>query len=178
MPHELAEGTRWWAVHTRANFERTVQHQLDGSPVEVFLPTYRTFSRRTDRRKIITLPLFSGYLFVRVDLSRFDQRVAILRTRGVVRIVGGPNGPEPIPDDQIESVACMCQSDRLLEPWGSIERGKRVRVVSGGLAGVTGVVVDIKGKGRKLVCNVELLGRSVATELRPEDVEALDRFGE
>jgi transcription antitermination factor NusG len=70
----------------------------------------------------------------------------------------------------------LCNSERLLEPWGKIEVGKRVRIVSGGLAGVIGVVIDIKGKGKKIICNVEMLGRAVATELRPEDVEAVGRF--
>jgi transcription termination/antitermination protein NusG len=176
MTWSLKEGTHWWAVSTRANFERTVEEQLAGHAIKTFLPTYRTFSRRTDRKKVITLPLFSGYLFVHVDLSVFDTRVAVLRTRGVVRVVGGPDGPEPIPDIQIDNVVRLCGTDRLLEPWGHIEVGKPVRIVNGGLAGVTGVVVDIKGKNKKIICNVELLGRAVATELRPEDVEALGRF--
>jgi transcription termination/antitermination protein NusG len=176
MSYSLKDGIHWWAINTRANFERTVQDQLVGHNVEVFLPTFKTFSRRKDRKKIVSLPLFAGYLFVRVDLTAFDTRVAILRARGVAKIVGGPEGPAPVPEEQIESVMRLCSSDRLLEPWGKIEIGKRVRVVAGGLAGVTGVVVDIKGKNKKIICNVELLGRAVATELRPEDLEAIDRF--
>jgi transcription termination/antitermination protein NusG len=176
MPYTLTDGTHWWALHTRANFERTVEDQLAGRTLQTFLPTFRTFSRRKDRKKVITLPLFSGYIFVRTDLSVFETRVAVLRTRGVAKIVGGPNGPVPIPDEQIESVMALCASDRLLEPWGKIEVGKHVRIVSGGLAGVTGVVVHIVGKGKKIICNIELLGRAVATELKPEDLEAINRF--
>ncbi|MBI5537939.1 MAG: hypothetical protein HY898_34775 [Deltaproteobacteria bacterium] len=176
MPYNLKEGVHWWAINTRANFERTVEEQLVGRSLPAFLPTYRTFSTRKDRKKIVTLPLFRGYLFAHVDLSVFETRVAILRARGVAKIVGGPDGPEPVPDEQIETVTRLCASDRLLEPWGKIEVGKRVRIVSGGLTGVTGVVVDIKGKNKKIICNVELLGRAVATELRPEDIEAIGRF--
>ncbi len=176
MPYNLKDGIHWWAIHTRANFERTVEEQLAGRELRLFLPTYRTFSRRKDRKKVITLPLFSGYLFVHTDLTAFDTRVAILRARGVAKIVGGPEGPEPIPEEQIQSVMQLCDTDRLLEPWGCIEIGKRVRIVSGGLAGISGVVIDIVGKGKKIICNVELLGRAVATELRPEDLEAVDRF--
>lgn len=176
MTYKLQEGVHWWAVRTRANFERVVDEQLSRRALESFLPTYRTFSRRTDRKKVISLPLFGGYLFVHVDLSDFDKRVAILRARGVAKIVGGPEGPEPVPDDQVLSVRRLCTSDRLLEPWGKLEVGKRVRIVSGGLSGVTGVVADIKGKNKKIICNIELLGRAVATELRPEDLEAMGRF--
>ena len=176
MTYKLQDGVHWWALRTRANFERTVHEQLARRPLEAFLPTYRTFSRRTDRKKVITLPLFSGYLFVHLDLAEFDNRVAILRTRGVANIVGGPHGPEPIPDPQIENIMRLCSTDRLLEPWGRIEVGKPVRIVSGGLSGITGVVIDIKGKNKKIICNVELLGRAVATELRPDDLEAIGRF--
>jgi len=176
MPYILQEGVLWWAISTRANFERKVEEQISARSIETFLPTYRTFSRRTDRKKIVTLPLFRGYLFARVDLSVFDLRVAILRARGVARIVGGPDGPEPIPEQQIASVRTLCATDRLLEPWGRIEVGKPVRIISGGLLCVTDVVIDIKGKNKKIICNVEMLGRAVATELRPEDLEAVERF--
>lgn len=174
MAFKLKEGVRWWALKTRANFERTVQDQLTSKSLEAFLPTYRTWSRRTDRQKIITLPLFSGYLFVHTDLTVFDHRVAVLRTRGLAKIIGGPEGPEPVSDREIDNIKLLCGSDRMLEPWARIEVGKPVRIMSGGLAGVTGVVVEIAGKGKRIVCNVELLGRAVAAELKAEDVEPLD----
>lgn len=176
MAFQLRDGLHWWAVHTRANFERTVEQQLAGRGLEAFLPTYRTFSQRKDRRQVISLPLFAGYVFVHTELAKFENRVAVLRARGVVQIVGTPGGPEPVPDWEIDNVVRLCQSDRLLEPWGHLEAGTPVRVVSGALAGVTGIIVEVKGKGRRLICSIELLGRAVAAELRPEDVEALNRF--
>jgi transcription antitermination factor NusG len=177
MPYVLKQGLRWWAVRTRANFERTVAEQLEGKSYETFLPQYRTFSRRTDRKKIISLPLFGGYVFARTELDAVGKRVGILRARGVVAIIGGPDGPEPVKDHEIDSIRVLCSSDRMLEPWGQIEVGKQVRIVSGGLAGVTGVVVDVAGRGKRIICNVELLGRAVAAELRHEDLEVLGRFG-
>lgn len=176
MSYVLKEGLHWWAIHTRAHFERMVQQQLIARSLQTLLPTYRTYSRRKDRKKVITLPLFAGYLFVHTDLTSLDTRVAVLRARGVTQIVGGPDGPLPVPDQEIENVTRLCSSDRLLEPWGRIEVGKRVRVVSGGLAGVTGVVLDVLGKGRKIICNIELLGRAVAAELHQEDLETIGRF--
>lgn len=173
MAFQLKDGVRWWALKTRANFERTVLTQVEGKSFEAFLPTYRAFSRRTDRKKIISLPLFSGYLFVRTDLTVFEHRVALLRTRGLVKIIGGPDGPEPVNDREIDNIKTLCASDRMLEPWARIEVGKPVRIVSGGLSGVTGVVVDVVGKGKRIVCNVELLGRAVAAELKADEVEPL-----
>jgi len=176
MAYTLLEGTHWWALRTKANFERTVANQLVGAPFEPFLPTYRTYSRRKDRRKLIDVPLFSGYVFVRTDLSVFENRVRVLQTRGMVSIVGGPEGPVPVAEHEIASVRCMCESDRLLEPWSRIGVGKPVRIVSGGLAGVVGVVVEVKGKGRRIICNVSLLNRAVAAELQADEVEPVSPF--
>lgn len=171
MAFPLKTGPHWWALRTRANFERKVLAQLTLKTFEAFLPTYKCASKRADRKKILELPLFSGYLFVRTELSVFDKRIAILRTPGVVSIVGSPSGPEPIPDIQIDSVIKICQSKRVLEPVSQLEAGTPVRIVNGALSGVSGVVVEVRGKGRKIVCNVDLLGRAVAAELNPDDLE-------
>ncbi len=176
MAFSLKEGMRWWALRTRSNFERTVEEQLVGKSFETFLPTYRAYSRRVDRKKLITLPLFAGYMFVRTDLVGFAHRVAILQTRGLVKIIGGPEGPLPVRDAEIENLKMLCCSDRLLEPCGCVQAGDHVRVVSGGLVGVTGVVVDIVGKGKRIICNVELLGRAVAAELKADEIELVGRL--
>lgn len=181
MTYSIVPGAHWWALMTKGNFEKTVVDQLEGRRLEAFLPTYRAFSKRKDRRKIITLPLFSGYVFVRTVLGDPDNRIRILQTRGVVRIIGGNEGPIPVRESEINSIRKLCESERLLEPWARIEVGKPVRIISGGLAGVIGVVVEVKGKGRRIVCNVNLLGRAVAAELQAEEVEpvtVLDTLGD
>ncbi len=176
MAYELKEGTHWWALRTRSHFEKTVADQLLGRKLEAFLPTYRTFSKRKDRRKVIDLPLFSGYLFVYTDLTVRENRMHVLQTRGMVKIIGGPDGPVPVRPHEIDSIRVLCGSERLLEPWSRVEVGKPVRIVSGGLAGVIGVVVDIKGKGKRIVCNINLLNRAVAAELKAEEVEPVGPF--
>ena len=176
MAFHIAEGTHWWALRTKSNFEKTVADQLLSRKLEAFLPTYRAFSKRKDRRKVITLPLFSGYLFVHTNLSEYKNRLQVLQTRGMVKIIGGPEGPVPVRPHEIDSIRLLCDSERLLEPVARIEVGKPVRIVSGGLAGVIGVVVEIKGKGKRIVCNVDLLNRAVAAELKPDEVEAIGPY--
>jgi transcription antitermination factor NusG len=176
MTYKIIEGAHWWALRTKANFEKTVADQLGGRQLEAFLPTYRTFSKRKDRRKIITLPLFSGYVFVHTNLSDFDNRLRVSQTRGVVKIIGGPEGPVPVRTSEIDNIRVLCDSERLLEPWARIEVGKPVRIVSGGLAGVIGVVVEVKGKGKRIICNVNLLNRAVAAELQADEVEPVGPF--
>lgn len=174
MTFQIAEGVHWWAIRTRSNFERKVEQQLTSRDVEAFLPTYQRPSNRKDRRVWVTAPLFSGYLFVHADLSEMASRVEVLRTRGLVNIVGGPLGPVPIPAFEIENVRLLCDSDKMVAPWERVHEGSVVRVISGGLAGVVGIVVEIKGKTKRLICNVDLLNRAVSAELGAEDIELLD----
>jgi transcription antitermination factor NusG len=174
MSYRVVEGTHWWAVRTRSNFERKVRDQLLGRRLEVFLPTYRKRSERKDRLVWLEAPLFSGYLFVRTDLSLLANRVNVLQARGLVSIVGGPDGPVAVPDFEIDNVRKLCESDRLVAPWNLVRQGAVVRVVSGGLAGVVGVVVEVRGRQKKIVCNVELLNRAVSAELGSDEVEVLD----
>ena len=174
MTYRVAEGVHWWAVRTRSNFERKVQQQLAARRFEVFLPTYRKPSRRTDRKVWLTAPLFSGYLFVHTDLSVIENRVGVLQARGLVNVVGSGNGPVPVADFEIESVRRLCDSDRMAQPWERVREGAVVRVISGGLAGVVGVVLEVRGKKRRIVCNVDLLNRAVAAELGSDEVEVLD----
>jgi transcription antitermination factor NusG len=82
----------------------------------------------------------------------------------------------PVHTSEIDSIRMLCDSDRLLEPLTRVEVGKPVRIVAGGLAGVVGVVAEVKGKGRRIICNVNLLGRAVAAELRPEDLEPVGPY--
>ena len=176
MTFRIPEGLHWWAIRTKANFEKTVFAQLTNRQFEAFLPTYKTYSRRKDRRAIVSLPLFPGYVFLHSNLTDRERRVGVMQTRGMVHILGGPEGPLPVRDHEITSLQVMCNSDRMLEPLGRIERGKTVRIVSGGLAGVIGIVAEIKGKGRRIICNVNLLGRAVAAELLPTDIEVVGPF--
>lgn len=174
MTFHIIDGEHWWALRTRSNFERTVARQLEALRLEAFLPTYRAVSKRKDRRVVNTLPLFSGYVFVKADLTDVDTRVNVYRVRGVVSVVGGSQGPIPVRCSEIDSIALLCKSQRMLEPWARLEVGKTIRIVRGGLAGVSGVLVEVGGQGKRIICNVELLGRAVAAQLQPDDIELCD----
>src|SRR5215470_15040410 len=75
----------WYAAYTCASHEKRVAGELGARDVEHFLPLYTSVRRRKDRRVNLELPLFPGYVFVRLALS---DRLRVLQIPSVVRLVG------------------------------------------------------------------------------------------
>jgi transcriptional antiterminator NusG len=164
---EMEDEPRWYAVHTRSHHERTVQKELKAQSFEVYLPEYRTMSKRKDRKKEIQRPLFPGYLFIRTPLTG-GKRIAVLQTKGVVRMVGTGYRPVPVPDHELESVRILLSSAGDAGPCPVAEKGQLVQVMEGPLRGVVGVVEETKK--RKIVVSVELVGRAVSATLDTDAV--------
>ena len=171
-PHQTCPP--WYVVHTRSRYEVKVHECLCSKALESFLPLIEIRSRRRDRRKFIKIPLFPGYLFVRTVLEP-DIYHEIIKTKGIVRIVGFNNHFSPVEPGKVESIQLMLASGRPLNPWASITKGKPVRIIDGPLRGAEGIVVNRKDQKRRLVVTIDLLKRSVAVELDEETVEPLSK---
>jgi transcription antitermination factor NusG len=161
----------WFALRLRSNFEKTTAQLLEYRGYEVFLPTYRTRRRWSDRVKEIEAPFFTGYLFCRIDMS---HRLPVLTTPGVVGIAGRGKIPEPVGDHEIAAVRTIVESGLFSQPWPFLTAGDRIRVEYGPLAGTEGILTCVKGNYR-LVASVSLLQRSVAVELDRDWVQPIDR---
>ena len=163
------EDIPWYVVQIHCRAETRVQMMLERKGLEVFLPRIIVPRMRRSRKILLHLPLFQGYLFVHthLDTRAYHQ---IIKVDGVVNLLGNGN-PTPVPVEQIESIRTIVAGDRHYYPWRYLERGKKVRVIEGPLAGVVGTLVARKEKKRRLVVTVELFQRSVAVELDEEAVE-------
>jgi transcription antitermination factor NusG len=159
----------WFALQVRTRHERWVASHLEGSGFELFLPLYKCRKRWSDRVKESELPLFPGYLFCRMDPQ---DRLPILKTPGVIQIVGFNRRPEPVDEVEISSLQRLVSSGIPNQPWPYIQVGEQVRVESGPLRGLEGRVVEFKGNHR-LVLSITLLQRSVAVEMDSAFVQAL-----
>lgn len=165
----------WYVIHTCCHHEVRVEGRLQQIGMEVFLPRIKVVRRWRDRKKTLHIPLFPGYLFVHDALEISPHYYEILKVPGVVRVLGGKNGLTPVDRETIDSIKISVASDRPYYPWPKLLKGKRVRVVEGPLAGVTGIVLEHKDKKRKVIIEVELFQRSMAVELEDEVVEPWDR---
>ena len=158
----------WYVLHTRSRHEETVRTGLTKKSVTVFLPKIATPSRRRDRRVVLQVPLFPGYIFVHTSLAP-EKHLNILKTVGAVRLIGSSKGPLPVPPGAIESLKIMVASDREVETGNTFRRGDRVMVTQGPFTGVSGVFVRFKGRTRIMV-NIEALGQFAAVEVQADDV--------
>jgi transcription antitermination factor NusG len=159
-------GSHWWAVYTRHQHERSIEEILLAKGFEVFLPLYESTRRWKDRRKVIALPLFPCYVFVRGGL---DRRLQVLTTPGVHMILSRGERIATIPEDEIEAIRKTIEGPFRVEPHPFLRCGERVRVVRGSLEGVEGVLIRKKNLYR-LVLSVEMLAQSVAVEIDAADV--------
>jgi transcriptional antiterminator NusG len=151
----------WFAVRVRSNQQRIAAAHLRERGYEEFSPSWKTERRWSDRTKEMDQFLFPGYVFCR--LNPLD-RLPVLTAPGVVDLVGFGKIPAPVPDQEIETVRRMVQSGLFVMPWPFLELGHRVLIERGPLAGVEGILDEVKGKCR-LVVSVQLLQRSVSAEV-------------
>jgi transcriptional antiterminator NusG len=160
---------RWYAVHTRSNFEQRVASELGRKGFESYLPAYDETHQWKDRKKTVAVPLFPGYVFARFDGS-LGLRQPVLHTSGVVRILGTGGVIEAVPDEEIDAVRRLLGSHVACHAHPFLREGVRVRVKRGALKDMEGTLVRFKNRVR-LVISVALIAQSVAAELDIGDVE-------
>lgn len=164
----------WYVLHTKSRFENVVHEGLSGKCLEAFLPKVLVRSKRRDRNKMIRVPLFPGYVFVKTDLNP-NEHLQILKTVGAVRLIGSSHGPVPVPDENVESLKIMVAGDREVITGTRYKKGDKVMVVNGPFTGVIGTFDRYRGKGRVQV-HIEALGQYAAAEVDEDDIEILTKI--
>jgi transcription antitermination factor NusG len=166
LPAEYAE-VRWYAAQTCANHEKRVLEQLSQREVEGYLPLYESVRRWKDRRVRLEMPLFPGYVFVHLALR---DRMRVLQTPSVVRLVSFGGQPAVLPEQEIETLRQGLTRELRAEPHAYLKTGQRVRVRSGPLRGLEGILVR-KKNGSRFVISLDLIMRSVAAEIDVAELE-------
>jgi transcription antitermination factor NusG len=151
----------WFALQVRSRRESCVADYLRGQGYEWLLPLYKCRRRWSDRIKEVQTPLFPGYLFCRFDPQ---DRLPILKTPGVIQIVGVNRTPVAVDEAEINAIQTMVAAGVPNQPWPFLQVGEKVRIESGSLCGLEGILLDFKGSHR-LVLSISLLQRSVAVEI-------------
>jgi transcription elongation factor/antiterminator RfaH len=160
---------RWYVLVVGPRHEKAVATHLKMRALTCFLPVYRSVRRWKDRRKELDMALFPGYVFVNLDLR---NRLRVLDTPGVLRFVTFQGHPAPVNDSEIEALSSSLGRGAKAEPHPYLQRGRRVRVVRGPLAGTEGILVRRKERFR-LVLSIDLIMRSVMVDVDEADVEPL-----
>jgi transcription antitermination factor NusG len=159
----------WYAAYSCANHEKSIARQFELRSIESFLPLYEKPSRWKDRTVKLQLPLFPGYVFVRLAI---EEKLRVLQVPGVVRLVGFSGHPVPLPDEEMKALREGLSDSLLAEPCPYLQVGRRVRVSSGALRGLEGILLK-KKNGYRFVLSMELIQRSIAVEVDAADLEAV-----
>jgi len=159
----------WWAVYTRHQHEKSVAEMLSTKGFDVFLPLYESMRRWKDRNKMLSLPLFPCYVFVKGGLTR---KLQVVSTPGIHMILYRGEQVASIPESEIEAIRAAVEGHYRVEPHPFLKCGDKVRVTRGSLEGVEGILVRKKNLCR-LVLSVHMLAQSVAVEVNAADVEPI-----
>lgn len=159
---------QWFAVYTTSRHEKRVAQHLDQREIQHYLPLFKSERKWSDGSRVtLDLPLFPGYLFVRIKRT---ERVRVLDVPGALSVVGG-TGREPLalPDDSIDALRTGLHLRRA-QPHPLLTVGQRARIRAGALAGMEGVVMRLKNSFR-VVLTFEHIQRSIAVEVDGADLE-------
>lgn len=162
---------QWYALHTKARHEKAVKERLERQGIVTFLPTVMQVHRWSDRKKNVELPLFACYLFARLIPRKVD-RLRVLCVEGVFSFVGPRGEGSPIPDEQIEAIRTLLKSDLPCSSHPFLKIGQRVRIRSGSLDGLEGVLVSRNGDNT-LVISVDAIQRSLSVRVNGYEIEAV-----
>jgi transcription antitermination factor NusG len=169
-PGLTPEQLSWFAIQTRPRYEKKVTAELQEKGIKTFLPLYSALHQWSDRRRLVHLPIFPGYVFVRIAPA-LNARIAVLRTNGVTNFVGVRNIGVAIPDYEIEAVQAVIEGGSTFEPHPYLKVGQRVCIRGGCLDGVSGVLMAVNGD-HSLIISVSLIQRSIAMRIEGYKVEA------
>ncbi len=140
---------KWYALYTRPRAEKQVFQRLVEEGIETFLPLQKTYRKWSDRKKMIEKPLLTSYIFVKTNKKNFPR---VYKTNGVVKFVSFEGQPVSIPQNQIDNLRLLINSDAEIEvTFDKFSPGDNVEVVNGSLIGLTGELIKIGSKNRVIV---------------------------
>jgi transcription antitermination factor NusG len=167
---DVSIAQRWYAAYTSPRHEKRVEQHLSLRGVEHYLPIYSAPRKWKNGVKVLLdLPLFPGYIFVRINQM---ERVRVLEVPGVLAIVGRTASEMvALPENEVEALRSGLHL-RQVEPHPHLTVGHRVRIRSGALAGMEGIVVRKKSSLR-VVLTMDLIMQSVSVEVDGSELEQL-----
>jgi transcriptional antiterminator RfaH len=153
---------KWYAIYTNPRAEKQVRDRLIEAGVEVFLPLQKTYRIWSDRKKLVEVPLLSSYVFVKVIPKDFPK---VYQSSGVVRFVTFEGQPASIPQNQIDNLRLLINSDTEIEISSEkFDKGDNVEVIRGSLIGLTGELVNM-GRHSRVVVRIDRLDQNLIVNI-------------
>lgn len=160
-----AHDPKWFVLFVRSNQEKRTALRLKEYEVEHFLPSYRSVRQWKDRRVTLEMPLFPGYVFVRLP---FIERGRVLTLPNVVSLVGNKSSPSEVAEEEIEWIRRAVEHGNVA-PHPYLTAGQRVVIISGALNGMQGILLRQQNNTR-VVISIDSISRGFVVEV---DVAAI-----
>jgi transcription antitermination factor NusG len=179
MPHPFSEidpdvSLNCYAIKVRSRREQAIAEALRGKHYEVLSPTYIEQRRYSDRIRRVQSALFPGYLFVRM---KSENLLPLITTPGVSYVVGSAKRMLSLTNEEATIIEALCRLSETqretCEPWTYLRVGQKVRIHTGPLTGLTGILLQMRGKHR-IVVSVESLCSSVSVEVGQRDLHVVE----
>jgi transcription antitermination factor NusG len=153
---------KWYALYTKPRAEKLVYQRLVEIDIETFLPLQKTIRTWSDRKKVIEKPLLTSYIFVRTKSKFFPQ---VYKTNGVVKFISFEGQPVSIPQNQIDILRLIINSDAEVEVTSEkFAPGDNVEVINGSLIGLTGELIKI-GTHNRVVVRIDRLDQNLILKI-------------
>lgn len=159
----------WLVLRTRSHHENIVERSLLQKQINTYLPRQRVTRRWKDRRMVLEMPLFPGYVFVQPSLDQFEK---IRGIRGSCGFVVQGSKPAPMPQKDLEAVRILVHSGVKLVVDPKLIPGRRVEVIAGPFMGIQGELIRVKSQDR-LVINAHLVSSCVSVEVDADKIVVL-----
>jgi transcription antitermination factor NusG len=160
----------WYVIYVRSRHEKSVYSALLDKGIDASLPMMTVVRKWSDRKKKMQIPLFRGYVFVKIDVN--IDNLNVLQTAGVVKFIGIRNKPSRIPDEQIHWMHMLVAESDTVRAEKEIPVGQRVRVMIGPFKGIKGVVRRVGSRSR-LVVLIESIMQAISIDIKPEHLEKI-----
>ncbi len=158
---------KWIAVYTKSRHEQIAINELSKKDIESFCPMFKERRQWSDRKKWVHFPLFRSYVFARIHLK---ENIFVLQTIGVNKIVKFQNKISIIPDQVINDIKNIVDGGYNIQQVDYFIKGDEVRVVSGPLKGINGIIQELKGDSR-LIMKVEAIRQAFSIEISSEQLK-------
>lgn len=158
----------WHALYVASRQEKNAMRLLIEKNIEAYAPVVKTMKQWSDRKKMVELPLLNGYVFVKISSTENEKT---LQTKGVVNFVRSEGKIAVIRDIEIQRLKQLVELGYQMEAHGiktDFKQGEKVKIVSGVLKGIEGMVVENK-EGKFIDVLLESIGQSIRVKL-PEEI--------
>jgi len=161
----------WIVVRSKPRSEKIAYAQLKEKGIEAYLPLLKERRKWSDRKKWVEFPLFSSYLFVKIEIK---NSIFVLQTNGVSSLVKFGEEIAIVQDEVINAIRLAIDGGYQLAPAEYFIAGNAVEVIEGPMRGVKGIVVQLKGKDR-LVIKIDAIQQALSIDIDTRFIKNIKR---